>query len=87
MLVSGRTFIMSDLFYFLVVPIATLMKRKTVEVQVEYLPEERVKTPSPKSALKFSRQVSLPASQMTNRFFRQRMNSMPGDNASSKNTG
>jgi len=63
------------------------MKRKTVDVQVEYLPEEKIKTPSPHNTLKFSRQVSLPANQMSSRFFRQRMNSMPGDSASGKKNG
>lgn len=70
-----------------VVPLATLARRKTVDVKVEYLPEEVVRTPSPKNTLKFSRQVSLPSSQIANRFFRQRMNSMPGDSPASKKSG
>lgn len=72
---------------FSVVPLATLMRRKTVEVQVEYLPEEKTKTPTPKNTIKFSRQVSLPANQIANRFFRQRMNSMPGDSAAGRKAG
>ena len=86
--VQWRTvYLFYECFFLSVVPIATLMKRKTVDVQVEYLPEEKIKTPSPHNTLKFSRQVSLPANQMSSRFFRQRMNSMPGDSASGKKNG
>lgn len=68
-----------------VVPVSTLARRKPVDVEIEYLPEEPRKQ-SPMATLKYLRQVSLPASKYSDRFFRHRMFSMPGDyDSDSKN--
>ncbi|KAL4235928.1 Sphingosine kinase 1 [Mactra antiquata] len=60
-----------------VVPLKSMMTRSPVDVEIEYIPEEPKR--SPPSTAKFLRQVSLPASKFSEKFFRQRLFSMPGD--------
>ncbi|XP_045159814.2 ceramide kinase-like isoform X2 [Mercenaria mercenaria] len=66
-----------------VVPISTLARRKRVDVEIEYMPEEPKKR-SPMTTSKYLRQVSLPASRYSDRFFRHRLFSMPEDYDSDK---
>ncbi|KAH3695587.1 ceramide kinase-like isoform X2 [Dreissena polymorpha] len=61
-----------------VVPVATLTQRKLVDVHVEYVPAEEKKSNHSLIPLKYSRQVSLPASHPTkNRKLLPRLNSVP----------
>jgi hypothetical protein len=69
-----------------VVPITTLARRKPVDVEIEYMPEEPKKS-SPMTTSKYLRQVSLPANKYSARFFKQRLFSMPEDYDSDKKNG
>ena len=68
------------------VPITTLARRKQVDVEIEYMPEEPKRT-SPMITSKYLRQVSLPANKYSDRFFKHRLFSMPEDYDSDKKDG
>lgn len=63
-----------------------MMTRTPVDVEIEYIPEDS-KTSSPPTIAKFLRQVSLPANKYSDRFFRHRLFSMPGDYDADKKNG